>query len=98
MSDEPGVQVEATGETVGEAKWAALRDLEQLLPGLDRDSVQFEVLSEGERGLLGVGYTPARVVAHAPVVEGSSETASGAKPPPTPGSSCAASPTPSEPA
>ena len=73
MSDEPGVQVEATGETVGEAKWAALRDLEQLLPGLDRDSVQFEVLSEGERGLLGVGYTPARVVAHAPVVEGSSE-------------------------
>ncbi len=72
MSDEPGVQVEATGETVGEAKWAALRDLEQLLPGLDRDSVQFEVLSEGERGLLGVGYTPARVVAYAPAVEGSS--------------------------
>jgi spoIIIJ-associated protein len=65
VSGEPGVQVEATGETVGEAKWAALRDLEQLVPDLDRDSVQFEVLSEGERGLLGVGYTPARVVAHA---------------------------------
>ena len=73
MSGEPGVQVEATGETVGEAKWAALRDLEQLLPGLDRDSVQFEVLSEGERGLLGVGYTPARVAAYAPAVEGSNE-------------------------
>jgi len=60
------VRVEATGETVGEAKWAALRELEQLVPGLDRDSVLFEVLSEGERGLLGVGYTPAHVVAEAP--------------------------------
>jgi spoIIIJ-associated protein len=28
--------------------------------------VHFEVLSEGERGLLGVGYEPARVIAHAP--------------------------------
>ena len=28
--------------------------------------MQFEVVSEGERGLLGVGYEPARVVAHAP--------------------------------
>jgi spoIIIJ-associated protein len=58
-----GVQVETTGETVGEAKWTALRELEQLVPGLDRDLVEFEVVSEGERGLLGVGYTPARVVA-----------------------------------
>jgi len=61
MSDE--LTVEATGETVGEAKWAALRELESLHPGLDKTSVRFEVLSEGERGLLGVGYTPARVVA-----------------------------------
>jgi len=60
------VSVEATGETVGEAKWTALRELEQLVPGLDRDSVQFAVLAEGERGLLGVGYTPARVLASAP--------------------------------
>ncbi len=57
------VQVEATGETVGEAKWAALRELEQLQPGLDKAAVRFQVLSEGERGLLGVGYTPARVIA-----------------------------------
>jgi spoIIIJ-associated protein len=57
------VRVEATGETVGEAKWAALRELEQLVPGLDRESVDFDVVSEGERGLLGVGYSPARVVA-----------------------------------
>jgi spoIIIJ-associated protein len=61
MSDE--VSVEATGETVGEAKWAALRELEQRAPGIDRDAVRFQVVSEGERGLLGVGYTPARVLA-----------------------------------
>jgi len=58
--------VEATGETVGEAKWAALRELELRCPGLDKAAVQFEVVSEGERGLLGVGYAPARVVAMAP--------------------------------
>jgi spoIIIJ-associated protein len=61
MSDE--LRVEAEGETVGEAKWAALRELELRAPGLDRDAVSFDVLSEGERGLLGVGYTPARVAA-----------------------------------
>ena len=57
------LSVEATGETVGEAKWAALRELERTAAGLDRDSVHFQVVSEGERGLLGVGYAPARVVA-----------------------------------
>jgi spoIIIJ-associated protein len=64
------VQVETTGETVGEAKWAALRQLEKLLPGLDKTAVRFQVVSEGERGLLGIGYAPARVVA---VVEESAE-------------------------
>ena len=58
--------VEATGETVGEAKWAALRELEQRYPALDKAAVHFEVVTEGERGLLGVGYAPARVVAHLP--------------------------------
>jgi len=57
------VSVEATGETVGEAKWKALRDLERTAPGIDKALVRFQVVSEGERGLLGVGYTPARVVA-----------------------------------
>jgi len=57
------LQVEATGETVGEAKWAALRELEKRQPGLDKATVQFQVVSEGERGLLGVGYAPARVLA-----------------------------------
>jgi spoIIIJ-associated protein len=62
------LQVEATGETVGEAKWHALRELEQLAPGLDKAAVRFEVVSEGERGLLGVGYRPARVIARADAV------------------------------
>jgi spoIIIJ-associated protein len=57
------LQVEATGETVGEAKWSALRELEKQHPGIDKSSVQFQVVSEGERGLLGVGYAPARVIA-----------------------------------
>jgi spoIIIJ-associated protein len=65
VSDE--VSVEATGETVGEAKWKALRDLERIAPGLDKSSVRFQVVTEGERGLLGVGFTPARVVASAAV-------------------------------
>ena len=60
-----GLFVEATGETVGEAKWAALRELERLEPGIDKATVRFEVVTEGERGLLGVGYAPARVVATA---------------------------------
>jgi spoIIIJ-associated protein len=55
--------VEAEGETVGEAKWTALRELERRFPGLDKGSVRFTVLSEGERGLLGVGQVPARVLA-----------------------------------
>jgi spoIIIJ-associated protein len=57
------LQIEATGETVGEAKWTALRELEKLQPGLDKAAVEFQVVSEGERGLLGVGYAPARVIA-----------------------------------
>ena len=63
MTENGSVQVEATGETVGEAKWAALRELEKLRPGIDKAAVRFQVVSEGERGLLGVGFAPARVVA-----------------------------------
>ena len=62
MSDER-VEVESTGETVGEARWTALHELERRFPSLDRNAVEFVVLSEGERGLLGVGYQPARVIA-----------------------------------
>ena len=71
MTDE--VSVESTGETVGEAKWKALRDLERAAPGIDKSSVRFQVVSEGERGLLGVGYTPARVIASVPAVASAPE-------------------------
>jgi spoIIIJ-associated protein len=64
------LRVESEGETVGEAKWAALRELEKRDPGIDKSSVRFQVISEGERGILGVGYSPARVVA---VVESDGE-------------------------
>jgi len=66
VSDGGELSVEETGETVGEAKWAALRELERRHPGLDKSAVRFQVVSEGERGLLGVGYAPARVVATVP--------------------------------
>lgn len=67
MSEE--ISVEATGETVGEAKWSAVRELQRRIPGLDRDAIRFQVVSEGERGLLGVGYTPATVVASADLTD-----------------------------
>ena len=67
MTDE--ITVEATGETVGEAKWSAVRELQRRVPGLDREAIRFQVVSEGERGLLGVGYTPASVVATAAVTD-----------------------------
>jgi spoIIIJ-associated protein len=71
------VSVEATGETVGEAKWKALRELERAAPEVDKATVQFQVVDEGERGLLGVGYTPARVIASA---EAPDEAAPAARP------------------
>ena len=77
MSELEDLTAEATGETVGEAKWAALRELERRHPGLDKAAVQFEVVAEGERGILGVGYEPARVVAHLPA-EAADEAAAAA--------------------
>jgi spoIIIJ-associated protein len=77
MSELEDLTAEATGETVGEAKWAALRELERRHPGLDKAAVQFEVVAEGERGILGVGYEPARVVAHLPA-EAADEAAASA--------------------
>ena len=61
------ITVEATGESVGEAKWSAVRELQRRVPGLAREAIRFQVVSEGERGLLGVGYLPASVVATADV-------------------------------
>ena len=67
------ITVEATGETVSEAKWKALRELERLEPSVDKAAVRFQVLEEGNRGLLGVGFSPARVIATAEAGEGGDE-------------------------
>ena len=77
MTEADSLTAEATGETVGEAKWTALRELERRHPGLDKSAVQFEVVAEGERGILGVGYEPARVVAHVPAEAAEAAAAAG---------------------
>jgi spoIIIJ-associated protein len=40
------VRVEADGTSVGAAKWAAMKQLEQRFPGIEVDHVEFEVLEE----------------------------------------------------
>ena len=40
---------EATGDSVGEAKWAAVKELEPRFPGVSADCVRFDVLEEGEQ-------------------------------------------------
>jgi spoIIIJ-associated protein len=84
------VQVETSGETVGEARWAALHELERRFPALKRDDVQFVILSEGERGLLGVGYQPARVLASVEVDPDAAEPAVVRRSPPVDESPAAA--------
>ena len=52
------IQVETTGETVGEAKWAALRELEKLQPGMDKGAVRFQVVSRANGACSGSGTRP----------------------------------------
>jgi spoIIIJ-associated protein len=59
MSEQP--TSEATGATLGEAKWAAVRELSRRFPGLGADQVEFEVLEEPAAE----GEGQARVRAHA---------------------------------
>jgi spoIIIJ-associated protein len=42
--------VEASGESLGEAKWAAMKQLEPRFPGITAECVRFEVLEEPEAG------------------------------------------------
>jgi len=51
-------EAEATGETVGEAKWAALRELERRFPGIDKSAVSFAVLSRGSAVFSASGTRP----------------------------------------
>jgi spoIIIJ-associated protein len=43
---ESGATVEAEGGTAGEAKWAAMKELERRYPGLEVEQVEFELLDE----------------------------------------------------
>ena len=43
---EDAARVEADGASVGAAKWAAMKELEQRFPGIEVDHVAFEVLEE----------------------------------------------------
>jgi spoIIIJ-associated protein len=53
--DPDGLTAEASGDSVGEAKWTAMKQLERRLPGITADCVGFEVLADGDDG-------PAKVV------------------------------------
>jgi spoIIIJ-associated protein len=61
----PAGAVEGVGETVGEARWKALRALRETLPDgeLDERDVEFEIVSEGRRTMLGRTDEAARVIA-----------------------------------
>jgi spoIIIJ-associated protein len=54
------LRAEGHGETLGEAKWQAMKGLEENLPGLTADCVRFEVTAEG-----GQEGSPAQVIAEA---------------------------------
>lgn len=53
------LRVEAEGNTLGEAKWNAVRELQPRFPGVSPDCVSFEVLDDGDPG----EQRPARVAA-----------------------------------
>jgi hypothetical protein len=49
MSDEPqpeDLSAEGEGESLGEAKWAAMKELEPRFPGITADCVRFDVIAE----------------------------------------------------
>ena len=54
-----GGRAEGEGESVGAAKWAAMKELERSFPGITVEQVEFEVITEGG----GEDAAPARVVA-----------------------------------
>lgn len=54
---------EGEGETIGEARFNARRALEQRVGSVSPDKIKFVTVTEGQRGMLGVGHEPARVLA-----------------------------------
>jgi spoIIIJ-associated protein len=60
-------EAEGAGDDVAAARQEALFALRELAGAVSEDDVEFVTVSEGERGLMGVGRQPARVVARAQV-------------------------------
>ena len=53
MTDDPrpeDLSAEGEGDSLGEAKWAAMKELEPRFPGITAESVRFEVIDEPEGG------------------------------------------------
>lgn len=63
QSSQLSMEVEAEGETVGEARWKAVQALREHFTFGDDSDVEVQVISEGVRGMLGQGREPARVIA-----------------------------------
>jgi len=59
------LHVEAEGTDAEEARARALAEIKRQAPWIEAESVSLQVVEEGERGLLGIGSRPARVVAFA---------------------------------
>lgn len=63
------VRAEQEGASVAEAKARAIEEIRRQAPGIAEDEIAIQVVDEGERGLLGIGTKPARVVAFAEAPE-----------------------------
>jgi spoIIIJ-associated protein len=60
-------EAEGAGDDVAAARHDALLSLRELAGAVAEEDVEFVTVSEGERGLMGVGRQPARVLARAQV-------------------------------
>lgn len=49
-SDPASSRAEGSGDSVGEAKWAVMKELEPRFPGITSDCVEFEVVDDGDDG------------------------------------------------
>lgn len=63
------LRAEVEGADVAEARALALQEIRRQAPWIEEDAVTLQIVEEGERGLLGIGAKPARVVAFARVTE-----------------------------
>ncbi len=63
------LRAEVEGSSVAEARARAIDEIRRQSPGLGEDEIAVQVVDEGERGLLGIGAKPARVVAFAEAPE-----------------------------